>query len=78
MIETPTLPATPTVPPPAPATTEITASVAFAVTLMSSRAFTFVEPSMYASVLMLMTRTPTGTATPADPPIASEPAMPSS
>ena len=65
-IVTPTLPATPTVPPPAPATTERIASFAFAVTEMSSRALTFAELSMNASVLMLMTRTPTGTAMPAD------------
>ena len=75
---TPTLPATPTVPPPAPATTERIVSFAFAVMEMSPRALTFVELSMNASVLMCTIRTPTGTATPAVPPMAREPAMPSS
>ena len=46
--------------------------------MMSFRAFTFALPSIRASVVRLTTRTPTGTATPAVPPIASDAAMPSS
>ena len=75
---TETLPATPTVPPPAPTTTDTIVSLAVADTTTSSAALTCAEAPMNASVLRLTTRTPTGTATPADPPMAIVPAMPSS
>ena len=75
---TETLPAMPTVPPPAPATTDTIVSLAFAETTMSSAALTFAEAPMKASVVRFTTRTPTGAATPAEPAIAIEPAMPSS
>jgi hypothetical protein len=75
---TPTLPATPTVPPPAPTTTLTIESLPVAVTSTSFAAFTVAPLPTKASVVMWTMCTPTGTAIPALPAIASEPAMPSS
>ena len=76
-IVTETLPVTPTMPPPAPATTVTALSLLSAVMLMSLRALIFVWSPTYASVLRSTSRTPTGTATPAVRPIASVAAIPS-
>ena len=75
---TPTLPATPTVPPPMPATTEMMVSLPVALTTTSFSAKTSALAPIQASVVRVTTRTPTGTATPAEPPTARVPAMPSS
>ena len=73
---TETLPATPTVPAPTPATTETTVSLPLARIATSATAFTVVPVPMKAFVVMLTIRTPTGTDTPADPPTATVAAMP--
>ena len=70
------VPATPTVPPLAPATTDTTASLPVAKTVMLSAAFTCAPSSMYASVLSVTRCTPTPTPTPAVPAIASVAATP--
>ena len=72
------VPATPTSPPAAPATTEMTPSFAVEVTETSFAAFTIAPPPMYESVKILTRWTPAPTPTPAVPPMATVAAMPSS
>ena len=76
MTVTPTVPATPTVPPPAAALTETTEVRAFARISMLLRALTTAFPAMEASVCSSTTRTATEAPTPAEPPMAMDAAIP--